>query len=232
MKKLPRRKVLKTKSSKKPVKAQNTNLFSLDSAGLVSRIQKELESNQSYLSLVLGVLIVLVVGILVFNYFKKGQDNLLPAQQTQNEPADVTPDNLPGKYTVKEGDTLFTIAQKYYNDGYQYPKLAEANNLANPDAVDVGQVLEIPKVEVSPSPTPSPAENQNQQGLGIGGATNQTEWGEKIDGDTYTVQLGDWLSKIAGRAYGDIYAFDKIVQANNIQNPNEIEVGTVLKIPR
>jgi nucleoid-associated protein YgaU len=40
------------------------------------------------------------------------------------------------------------------------------------------------------------------------------------------------LSKIAGRAYGDVYQFDKIAKANNITDPNNIEVGTVLKIPR
>jgi len=53
-----------------------------------------------------------------------------------------------------------------------------------------------------------------------------------ITGDTYTVIEGDWLSTIAGRAYGDIYAFDKIAQANNIRNPDILEPGMVLKIPR
>ena len=38
--------------------------------------------------------------------------------------------------------------------------------------------------------------------------------------------------KVAGRAYGDVMAFDKIVKANNIQNPDLIEPGTVLSIPR
>jgi lysozyme len=45
---------------------------------------------------------------------------------------------------------------------------------------------------------------------------------------TYTVQSGDTLAAIAAR-YGT--TVDAICQANNIQNPNEIEVGQVLTIP-
>jgi nucleoid-associated protein YgaU len=60
----------------------------------------------------------------------------------------------------------------------------------------------------------------------------QTTWGGPISGDSYTVVKGDWLSTIAARAYGDVMLYNKIAQANNISNPNIIEVGTVLKIPR
>lgn len=204
------------------------------------KLEKEVKSNQSKLSLVLGALIVLVVGILIFNYFNRQTPQLGPAQQA---PAgDVSPENLPGKYTVKEGDTLFLIAEKYFKDGYKYTEIVKTNNLANADAIEVGQVLEIPKLEIaeaSPSPEASP-EAQNvvpagekgaDMGVGTGGG-NTTIWGPKIEGDTYTVVQDDWLSKIAGRAYGDIFAYDKIAKANNIANPDLIEVGQVLKIPR
>lgn len=187
---------------------------------LLQRLQAQLQLNQSYVGLILGLLIILVGGVLVFNYFKQNQASLGPAEQTtESEQKDVEPEDLPGKYTVKEGDTLFDIAQKYYNDGYQFTVIAQANKLENADVIDVGQVLDIPKVEIL-------------QGEGTGGAVNQTIWGEKIEGDTYTVAEDDWLSKIAGRAYGDIMAYDKIAQANNISNPDLIEVGQVLKIPR
>lgn len=195
---------------------------------LLDKIQTELKLNQSYLNLVLGLLIIFVAGILVINYFKKNQASLGPAQQTkeQNQQAgkDVEPNNLPGKYTVKEGDTLFQIAASYYKDGYKFPELVKANNLADENKIEVGQVLDIPKLtEVAASTATSE---------GTGGASNETIWGEKITGDTYTVVEDDWLSKIAGRAYGDIMAFDKIAEANNISNPDLIEPGTVLKIPR
>lgn len=215
-------------------------------ADYLENVQKELKSNQSKLSLVLGALIILVVGILIFNYFNKGKPDLGPAQQTQEqkEIEDVQPEKLPGKYTVKEGDTLFSIAEKYYQDGYKYEEIAKANNILNPDMVEAGQVLEIPKLSVSQSqataapmqsPTPTPAtESLQQPSPDEKGATTTltSQFGPPITSNTYTVQAGDWLSKIADRAYGDIMAFDKIAKANNISNPDLIEVGTVLTIPR
>lgn len=220
----------------RPSKSQGTK--SEDS--YFDKLEKEVKSNQSKLSLVLGALIVVVVGILIFNYFNRQTPQLGPAQQTTE--GDISPENLPGKYTVKEGDTLFLIAEKYFKDGYKYTEIVKTNNLANADAIEVGQVLEIPKLkiaEASPSPEASP-EAQNvvptgekgaDMGVGTGGG-NTTIWGPKIEGDTYTVVQDDWLSKIAGRAYGDIFAYDKIAKANNIVNPDLIEVGQVLKIPR
>lgn len=221
------------KSSKTAEKVTSTDYL--------QNVQNELKSNQSKLSLVLGALIVLVVGILIFNYFNKGKTDLGPAQQTeqkQQKEADVQPDKLPGKYTVKEGDTLFSIAEKYYQDGYKYEEIAKSNKLVSADLIEVGQVLDIPKLETpAPSPTtvqsPSPTPQAPQPTTDEKGNTvESTEFGPKITSNTYIVQSGDWLSKIAARAYGDIMAFDKIANANNISNPDLIEVGMVLTIPR
>lgn len=211
-----------------------------------SNLQVDLQNKQSFLNLILGALIVIVLGILLFNYFNRPQtDNIGPAQQSNQQPQsqDVNKKNLPGKYIVKEGDTLFTIAQKYYGDGYLYPKIVEENKLANENIIEKGQELQIPKIEnpqtqtmTTPTSSQSAETNNNDQSQqtqpATGGAENQTIWGEKISGDTYTVQTGDWLSKIAGRAYGDVMQFEKIAKANNLSNPDVIEVGTVLKIPR
>lgn len=189
------------------------------------KIQTDLEKNNSFLNLVLGTLIVIVLGILVFNYFNKPEGSLGPSGQTNEETtADVNKEDLPGKYTVKEGDTLFLIAKSYYDDGYKYPKLVEVNNLADENKIEIGQVLDIPKLDEAKAPS---TEDQ-----GTGGAINQTIWGEKITGDNYTVAKGDWLSTIAGRAYGDIYMYEKIAKANNLSNADAIEVGMTLKLPR
>ncbi len=48
------------------------------------------------------------------------------------------------QYTVQARDTLFTIAQHYYNDGNQWNKIAQANNNLNPNSLQPGQVLLIP----------------------------------------------------------------------------------------
>ena len=59
--------------------------------------------------------------------------------------------------------------------------------------------------------------------------------------DEYTVQQGDWLSKIAEKYLGDAFVYELIVQANNAQNedsypditdPDLIEPGWLLCIPQ
>ena len=53
-------------------------------------------------------------------------------------------------------------------------------------------------------------------------------------GQTYTVEKGDSLSKIAERVYGDPQQWRKIHEANRdiIDNPDLIHPGQVLKLPR
>lgn len=190
-------------------------------ANYVDRLESKVQSNQSKLSMILGALIILVVGILVFNYFNRQKPDLGPAQQTEVE----------NQYTVKEGDTLFEISEKYYGDGYKYPEIAKVNNLTNPDQIEKGQVLQIPKLEGVTAEAPSGAAAGSKGAPDIT-MLQPTGWGPPITEGTYTVVKGDWLSKIAGRAYGDIYAYDRIAKANNIPNPDIIEPDMVLTIPR
>ena len=50
-------------------------------------------------------------------------------------------------HTVEKGDTLSKIAQKYYGNASQYPKIFEANQpmLTDPDKIYPGQMLRIPE---------------------------------------------------------------------------------------
>lgn len=50
------------------------------------------------------------------------------------------------RYTVRSGDTLFTIAQRFYGDGSKWPTVATANNITNPRTLRVGRELTIPEV--------------------------------------------------------------------------------------
>lgn len=205
----------------------------------LDKVEAEVTSNQSRLSLVLGALIVLVIAILLYNYFNRPKTEIGPSQQNQQEETmgDVSPDKLPGKYTVKKGDTLFLIAEKYYKDGDKFTEIAKANNLADVNVLETDQVLEIPKLaeEVTAVPTQSPQVSPAAQTVTEDkdmGGVDTTVWGSKIEGDTYIVAQGDWLSTISARAYGDIYAYDKVAKANNIPNPDLIYPGQVLTIPR
>ena len=50
------------------------------------------------------------------------------------------------RYTVKSGDTLTAIAQRFYGDGSKWRRIHEANRaqIPNPDLIRPGQELTIP----------------------------------------------------------------------------------------
>lgn len=48
------------------------------------------------------------------------------------------------EYEVKAGDTLWSIAKKYYDDGSKYTKIAEYNKIKNPALLAVGRILILP----------------------------------------------------------------------------------------
>lgn len=47
-------------------------------------------------------------------------------------------------YVVKSGDNLSKISKLYYGNPNEYAKIVKANNIANPDKIQVGQQLKIP----------------------------------------------------------------------------------------
>lgn len=47
-------------------------------------------------------------------------------------------------YVVKSGDNLSKISKHYYGNPNDYNKIAKANDIANPDKIQVGQQLKIP----------------------------------------------------------------------------------------
>ena len=95
-------------------------------------------------------------------------------------------------YIVKLGDTLSGIASKYDTT---YQKLAEYNNIKNPNIIYVGQAIKIPTTENIPV--------------------------------TYTIKKGDTLSGIAKKYNTTV---EKLVELNNIKDPNKIYTGDKIRI--
>ena len=62
---------------------------------------------------------------------------------------DVTPTASRQSYTVKKGDTLSHIAQRFYGKAGQWSRIYEANRdqLDDPDLILPGQTLKIPPAE-------------------------------------------------------------------------------------
>lgn len=55
--------------------------------------------------------------------------------------------NFAKQHIVKPGETLSHIAAELYDDPTKWRPIAEANNLDNPLAIQVGQILTVPAIE-------------------------------------------------------------------------------------
>ena len=112
--------------------------------------------NESLVSMILGALTVVLIGVLAYGYFRNHRPNTNQAATTQSEETNqngelATPSAavaLPTTHTVSSGDTLWSIAEKYYASGYNYQDIAAANQISDPRSLAVGQKLTIPKTEV------------------------------------------------------------------------------------
>jgi lysozyme len=107
-------------------------------------------------------------------------------------------------YTVRSGDTLSSIAQRF---GTTPQAILSANAIGNPNLVYVGQYLVIPRTKTTTVPAPR---------------TTRTT------GRVYVVRLGDNLFGIASLYRRN--AWD-IARANGILDLNSIFVGQALIIP-
>ena len=187
----------------------------------LKEILKKLKLSEQTISMVLGALVIVVIGVLVFNYFR-GVEKALPEAQPTPAPGEVklveeegkmVPEGLPTTHKVEKGENLWRIAEKHYGSGYNWVNIAKENKLKNLNVVSEGQELTIPKAEVIKP-------------------VKETTFGKPISGQTYQTQKGDHLWGIAVRAYGDGYRWVEIAKANNLKNPDLIYSGNVLTLPR
>ncbi len=179
---------------------------------------KELNFPESYVSITLGFLVVIVGALLVFNFFNRnkssqtGSDNKAEEVKFEEKKEEGVL-AIPAVHTVVKNETLWSIAEKYFKSGYNWVSIAKENKLANANKIYEGQLLNIPKAEV------------------IKPVTQQISATATVR-DSYTVVQGDNLWNIAIREYGKGFDYVKIAQANNLVNPRLIHAGNVLKLPR
>ena len=169
-------------------------------------MNKNIKSSEDFVSMFLGLVIVVVIIGLIFNYFQKKRGTVsLPGVTDNQQLSLVGKNNL---YKVKRGDSLWKIAQEQLGSGYAWTKIAKENNVKNVGSIEIGQELKLPGSVVDKA--------------------NVT-----ITENTYKVVKGDNLWRIAVRKYADGYQWTKIWQANkkNIKSPGKIEIGMVLNLP-
>lgn len=208
----------------------------------IKNLLKSLRVNESLISTLLGVVVILVVGGLLYSYFKQqptvspddfeltlpeSSDAVKPGEVTEGE----TPKGLPTTHQVEKGETLWAIAERYYGSGYNIADIVSANNLKSPDDIEVGQELNIPEASAKKQTVTDVIVEETDEGT----ATPTITTNQAITGDTYTVQGSESLWDIAVRAYGDGYQWTKIYEANKTtigRNPNKLWKDLELTIPR
>ena len=89
------------------------------------------------------------------------------------------------------------------------------------------------KPNVQPQAKPTVQAQAQPASTANSAPTPNQQTGSAAKFEMYTVKEGDWLSKIAGRYYGDVHKWDRIFQANRdqISDPDKIRPGQILKIP-
>ena len=121
----------------------------------------------------------------------------------------------PRTHVVRQGDTMISLARRYYDDPDKWTLIRDANRdtVPNPDNLNVGVRLVIPRLGEE----------------GGGGATAT----EESDVRRYTVKAGDTLGGIARKFYGSESDWKRIHEANKsrVPDPNNLKIGVVLVIP-
>lgn len=182
---------------------------------------KSLSFPESYISITLGFLVVIVGGLLIYNLLSKPKSGTAPQTENNVTYEEKKPDGengqqkteLPATHTVAVNETLWSIAEKYYGSGYNWVTIAQENKLTDANRIETGQQLSIPKAEIIRPESERMLSSQTRQPK------------------DYTVTAGDNLWNIAVKEYNDGFAWTKIAQYNNLTNPNLIYVGTALKLP-
>jgi nucleoid-associated protein YgaU len=117
-------------------------------------------------------------------------------------------------HDVKRGESLTSICQEYFGDASLVKELAAYNELRDPNLLRAGMRLRIPKAAVLVRGGPPVEETAAQE-------------------RTYTVRTGDVLSRIAQELLGSSRRWREVYEYNAevIDDPDHLEVGTVLRIP-
>lgn len=178
-------------------------------------LKERFSSTDSLVSLALGLAVVLVIGVTVVNYVRTKNAKPEGANDTKTETS-VASANLPAEHSVTAGETLWSIAEKYYKSGYNWVDIQKANTLQNADRIEVDQKLTIPNVTPIPAPT---------------GMTSSASTDGKPKEKFYTVVTGDNLWSIASAMYSNGYKWVEIARVNKLVNPDLIHAGNVLMLP-
>lgn len=152
-----------------------------------------------------------------------------PAGTPANSPP-TSPSGAPTftEYQVRDGDTMVTIAEEWFDDRNKWDLIAKANPSVDPTRLRIGQTIRLPAKSSAAAPGgPRPAPRETPKAPPASPALAP---GERV----HEVKTGDTLFSITRAYYGTVEHWKRIYEANRAligSDPADLKVGTKLKVP-
>ena len=109
----------------------------------LKKLLKTIKLNESSISMVLGLIVVIIVGTLIVKYLKTDRGTI-PQELLSGTN---TIETSTKTHKVAKGENLWNIAVKYYGDGFKWVDIATENKLTNASIIETDQELIIPNIE-------------------------------------------------------------------------------------
>jgi len=116
------------------------------------------------------------------------------------------------KHTIKNGETLYTIAHKNHTT---IEEVRKANGLKKGDTLKLGRVLTVPKNTYFPNKKKKTAKKTNTK--------------KSTKSAKYAIKNGDTLFTIARKHHTTI---EEVKKANGLKKGETLKLGRVLKVPK
>ena len=144
-KKLKNKKI--TKTAKKADNKTFEKNIKKETKSVNQKFYDQLKLNESYVSLILGSIVVIGVFAIIFAYMLQTREDV-KTQRILNSVVTPTPEPSTDTYIMQEGESLWDIAVRFYGDGFEYVRIVEANKdaISNPDFVPPGTEIVIPNL--------------------------------------------------------------------------------------
>ncbi|MGQ0628515.1 MAG: LysM peptidoglycan-binding domain-containing protein [Phycisphaerales bacterium] len=164
-----------------------------------------------------------------------------PAAKDELDPSVWNPKNLKvskgteKSYSLAQGDTLYSICKKHYNDGNLYPKLAAWNEEVldgKLTGLRLRTMLKLPPKDVLMGEAvlaPSGAQVQEPRTSPLPAEDDSVV--TKVTTRVYRVVDGDTGVKIAEKALGNKTRWPDIAKLNPGVDPRTLRIGAELKLP-
>ena len=135
------------------------------------------------------------------------------------------PKPAPVRYTIEKGDNFYSIARDHYGDAHYWKLIRDANPEANPERLQVGQILLLP-------PKEDMLKQLEREAAGSRSSTTRKPPITSV-ALTYVVGAGDTLTSIARNVLGDGSRWREIYELNRdkLDNPDLLFEGLELRMP-